>query len=261
MTALPYHVDRTIVIRAARETVFRFFTDSALWAAWWGAGSTVGRAPGDAILVRHPGGVEAAGQIVEIVAPERFVFTYGYASGTPFGIGESLTTITLEAVADGTRLHLRHEMADAAACDHHVQGWRYQLSVFANVVADEAIGDVNALVDAWFTAWAQTEDDARLAAFSAITAPGVQFRDRYSHLDGREDLVAHVGAAHRFMPGMLPARRGEARHCQGTLIVDWAVAGADGQERGAGTNIFRIGPERTIESVTGIWNPTVHVGG
>ena len=32
---LPYHVDRVIDIRAGRDTVFRFFTDTARWAAWW----------------------------------------------------------------------------------------------------------------------------------------------------------------------------------------------------------------------------------
>ena len=49
---LPHSLDRTIVIRARRETVFRYFTDSLRWAKWWGAGSmidpefTTGR-PGD----------------------------------------------------------------------------------------------------------------------------------------------------------------------------------------------------------------------
>ena len=31
-------VERTVTIAARRETVFGFFTDSARFAAWWGAG-------------------------------------------------------------------------------------------------------------------------------------------------------------------------------------------------------------------------------
>ena len=33
-------------IEADRETVFRYFTDSGRWAAWWGAGSTIDPRPG-----------------------------------------------------------------------------------------------------------------------------------------------------------------------------------------------------------------------
>jgi uncharacterized protein YndB with AHSA1/START domain len=45
--ALPYELKRVLVIQASRETVFRFFTDEARWAAWWGAGSTIDPRPGE----------------------------------------------------------------------------------------------------------------------------------------------------------------------------------------------------------------------
>ncbi len=38
---LPYSMDRSILIQADADTVFSFFTDSARWAVWWGAGSTI----------------------------------------------------------------------------------------------------------------------------------------------------------------------------------------------------------------------------
>ena len=38
---LPHSLDRTVTIQAPPETVFRFFQDSARWARWWGAGSTI----------------------------------------------------------------------------------------------------------------------------------------------------------------------------------------------------------------------------
>jgi hypothetical protein len=54
-----------------------------------------------------------------------------------------------------------HAFADAAVRDHHVQGWRYQLSLFANVVADEVYGGASDLVDAWFRAWSEPDGAVR----------------------------------------------------------------------------------------------------
>ena len=59
-TALPHALDRTIVIRARRETVFRYFTDSLRWAQWWGAGSMIDPEVGGKLFVRYPNAVEAA---------------------------------------------------------------------------------------------------------------------------------------------------------------------------------------------------------
>ena len=47
-------LDRTIEIRAARATVFRFFTESARWARWWGAGSTIEPVVGGAVRIVYP---------------------------------------------------------------------------------------------------------------------------------------------------------------------------------------------------------------
>jgi uncharacterized protein YndB with AHSA1/START domain len=255
MIDLPHRLDRTILIHASRETVFRYFTDSALWASWWGAGSTIGTRVGDRVSIRLSNGIEVLGDLVEIVAPERIAFTYGFASGTPIGVGESLATITLEAVGEDTRVNLRHDFADPVARDHHIQGWRHQLSVFANTVADATVGDAAALVDAWFEAWAEADAAARMRALAAITAVDVRFNDRHSLVEGREELSAQIGAYHHFMPGVRLQRRGDARHCLGTVLADWTFAGADGQERGAGTNVFHVGEGRVIQSVTGVWSP------
>jgi len=51
--------------------------------------------------------------------------------------GASRVTIDLTPTPAGTRVSLRHEFADESVRDQHVQGWRYQLSVFANVVGAE----------------------------------------------------------------------------------------------------------------------------
>src|SRR2546428_4127742 len=154
MSSLPYRLDRTVVIHATREIVFGFLTDTPRWARWWGTGSTIDARPGGQMRIRYPDGTEATGDVVEVHPPERIVFTYGYASGKPIPPGSSRVTIRLEDGRAGTRLHLTHEFADASVRDAHVQGWRYQLSLFGNVVADEVNAGAADVVDAWFDAWA-----------------------------------------------------------------------------------------------------------
>jgi uncharacterized protein YndB with AHSA1/START domain len=255
MPELPYSLDRTVVISAKPETVFRFFTDSARWASWWGAGSTIDAKPGGKVYIRHTNGVESSGEVLEVNHPERIVFTYGFVSGKPIPPGSSRVTIRLEPDDGGTRLHLVHEFAEASTRDEHVQGWRFQLSLFSNVVANEVYADAATAVDAWFGAWTIADEKSRKETLAKIVSPEIRFRDRFSLLDGFDDLTAHMGAAQRFMPGIVLRRKGDVRHCQGTVLADWIAADSDGKERMSGTNVFVFGPDGRIDSVTGFSNP------
>ncbi len=250
-TTLPHTLDRTVTIHAPPDAVFRFFTDSSRWARWWGAGSTIDARPGGAIYIMHPGGIESAGEVLEIDSPRRLVFTYGFVSGTPIPSGSSRVTIVLAPAPNGTRLTLTHELPDAAVRDEHVQGWRFQLSLFANVVSDEVNANAARYVDLWFEAWAEPDAIARQRMLAEIAVPGIRMHDRFSNLNGMDDLLPHIAAAQRFMPGMRMRRAGDVRHCQGMLLADWMMAGLDGQARGAGTNVFVLAPSGRIEWVTG----------
>ncbi|HUE87283.1 MAG TPA: SRPBCC domain-containing protein [Vicinamibacterales bacterium] len=251
---LPHHLDRTIVIGAMPDVVFRFFTDNARWAAWWGAGSTIEPHAGGRILVRHPNGVEMVGEVLEITPPEHLAFTYGYASGVPLAPGESRVVIRLEAVPDGTQLHLRHEFAESGVVQHHVQGWRYQLSLFGNAVANEVHADAASITDRWFNVWSNPDGITRDADLHALVAPNVAMRDRFSLIVGESDLREHLAAVHRFMPGISLTREGDVRHCQGIVLADWVATSADGQARGKGTNVFTLSARNQVASVTGLWN-------
>ena len=253
LPALTHHLDRVVVIEAPRDVVFRYFTDEARWAQWWGAGSTIDARPGGRMYIRYPEGTEVVGEVLEVDAPERISFTYGYASGKMIAPGGSRVTIRLEADARGTRLHFLHEFAEAPVRDHHVQGWRYQLSVFSNVVANETHADAASLVDEWFGAWAEPDAARRRARLSAIAVAGVGFRDRFSLIDSIDELTEQIGASQRFMPGLRMERRGDVAQCQGTAIADWIVLSEEGQQRGRGTNVYRLGPHGKIESVVGLW--------
>jgi len=248
----PFKLDRDVTIQASPETVFRFFTDNERWSKWWGAGSTIDPRPGGAIYIRHPNGVENSGEVLEIAPPQSISFTFGYPSGKPYPPEASYVTITLAPAGAATRLSLHHDLADEATRDAMVQGWRFQLSVFSNVVANEVHAGAEGAVDAWFSLWTITDDGERGALIEKLTAPGVTFRDRYSMLEGYEDLRTHIGAARRFMPGLTMQRRGATRHCQGTVLAEWAAVGADGAEKMSGTNVFVFGPDGKMQSVTGI---------
>jgi len=254
--ALPYTLERTVVIHASPETVFRFFTDSVRWAAWWGTGSTIDPKAGGKVYVRHPGAVEAVGEVLEIEPPQRITFSYGYATGKPMPPGASRVTIRLDPEPRGTKLHLTHEFAEAAARDEHVQGWRFQLAVFSNVVANEVYANAAAVIDQWYTAWSVPDDKTREDLLAKTVNAAIQFRDRYSLLDGIPDLVAHTGAAQRFMPGIGLQRKGDVRHCQGTVLAEWVARSSDGQEKMSGTSVFVFAPDLKIESVTSVPNPT-----
>jgi uncharacterized protein YndB with AHSA1/START domain len=251
--SLPYRVERTIVIHAAPDTVFRFFTDSARWAAWWGAGSTIDPHPGGRVFIRYPEGTEASGEVVDVAVPERLVFTYGFAKGNPIPPSSSRVTIRLASHASGTELRLVHELEQESLRNEFIQGWRYQLALFSNIVSDELLAGASDAIDRWFGAWAEPDADARARALEAIAVSGVRFRDRYSHTDGTTDLSPHIAAAQKFMPGLRLTRDGAVRQCQGVALADWVARGTDGDERARGTNVFVFGADGRIESVTGFW--------
>lgn len=250
----PHHLDRTIVIGARPDTVFNFFTDNARWAAWWGAGSTIDPRPGGRVLIRHPNGVEAVGEVIDIKRPDLLSFTYGFVTGVPVAPGQSRVVIRLGAVSEGTHLDLRHEFAEAGAVHEHVQGWRYQLSLFGNAVANEVHADAEAIADRWFTLWSEPAAEARDAALHALAAPGITMRDRFSRIAGLADLREHLAAVHRFMPGTTLTREGGVRHCQGVVLADWVAKSRDGQVRSKGTNVLTLNALNQVESVTGLWH-------
>jgi uncharacterized protein YndB with AHSA1/START domain len=254
MTQLEHVLERAILIRARRETVFRFFTDSARFAAWWGEGSRIDPRPGGPLRIRYPNGVEASGEVVEIVPEEKIVFTFGYeAADKPIPPGGSRVTVLLEEGQHGTLLRLRHALASAEARDAHVAGWRYQLALFANVVAGEQHAAVADRADRLLAAWTEADPDRRRAVLGEIAVDDLAFRDAFACTEGLEDLVEHISASRLHMPGVRLERRGEPRQCQGTALVDWVARGSDGRDRGAGTSVLELAPDGRIARVTGFW--------
>lgn len=135
MTAGGQQLELTRVYNASCERVFAAWTDPDKAARWW--------VPQDCELVStkmdvRPGGgwhrrmkvpdgtiIAKWGAYLEVVAPERLVFTYNsqYADGTTDP--ETLVTVTFEALSGNrTRLTLRHERFwSEPARIGHTGGW------------------------------------------------------------------------------------------------------------------------------------------
>jgi len=251
---LPFKVERSIWIAAPADLVFRYFTDSARFASWWGRGSAIDARPGGEVVIHYPGGVIARGQVVSLEPPKRIVFTYGYDDpAKPIRPGESRVTVTLDEERKGTRLRLRHDIADATTRDSHAPGWRYQLSLFANIVTREAHGGAAELADRWFAVWNEPDAARRRAELESFVEPDVVFHDGFACVESRDDLLAHIEASRMFMPGMILARNGDPGFCQGAALVEWIVRGPDGAEQGRGANVFVFSGAGTIAGATGFW--------
>lgn len=249
MTDFPESLERCITIRATRETVFAYFTDSERFARWWGAGSRIEPRAGGAVEIRYPNEASARGTILEIEPPSRIVFSYGYGSGDPAEF--SRVTITLEETSGGTELRLTHAFTSAKIRDHHVQGWRYQLALFSKAVSDGKEPEIASRVDAFLAASCDPDPAARRRLLESCAAAGIVFRDAFSATDGIEDLLANLEAVQVHMPGVRLSREGEVATSHGTAISRWTATNADGQPVGRGTSVYDFAPDGRIARVVG----------
>jgi hypothetical protein len=64
------------------------------------------------------------------------------------------------------------------------------------------------------------------------------------------ELLPHVAAMHRFMPGFTVARRGDVRHRQGSVLVDWTQAGPGGAPAGSGAGVLEFDADGRVTRVT-----------
>ena len=137
----PTVVEHTLRIAARPETVWRYWTDPKRICAWWGATADLDPRPGGVCVVELGAGPVMRGEFVELVPPERIVFTFGWAptKGAPdVPEGSTVVEITLKADGDGTILALRHSGLPAANVDEHRSGWGHFLPILSAAAQTEA---------------------------------------------------------------------------------------------------------------------------
>jgi uncharacterized protein YndB with AHSA1/START domain len=117
-------------IRARPETIFPFFTEPELMVQWMGSRAEADPRPGGIYRVDVDGSRHIArGEFVEIAAPERVVFTWGWESEeSPVRPGSSTVEVTLTPDGDHTIVRLVHsDLPSKASADRHTVGWEHYL--------------------------------------------------------------------------------------------------------------------------------------
>lgn len=122
-------VEREVRIRARPETIFPFFTDPELMVRWMGTTVEVDPQPGGIYRVDVDGSHVARGEFVEVSAPERVIFSWGWESAdSPVRPGSSTVEVTLVPDGEDTIVRLVHsDLPSRESADAHTTGWEHYL--------------------------------------------------------------------------------------------------------------------------------------
>jgi uncharacterized protein YndB with AHSA1/START domain len=118
-------IERELVIAASPETVWELLVDPAKSATWMGMQSWSVPEPGGLYRVEIIPGNVARGEYLELDAPRRLVFTWGWeADGNPVPPGSSTVEFELIPDGDGTRVRFVHSgLPTEEAGTSHGHGW------------------------------------------------------------------------------------------------------------------------------------------
>src|SRR5918993_5728984 len=87
-------------VEAPPHAVFRYLTESGLWARWQGESAELDPLPGGRFVVRMAEGQVVEGEFVAVEPDARVVITWGW-QGHP-RMPPGATTVEFQLVADGT---------------------------------------------------------------------------------------------------------------------------------------------------------------
>ena len=125
-------IEREIRIAASPETVFDYFVDPDKMVEWKGRKAELDPRPGGLYRVDISDQAVARGEYLEIDAPSRVVFTWGWeGTSNPVPPGSSRVEISLQPDGDGTLVRLRHLDLPEAEREIHGHGWDHYLSRLA----------------------------------------------------------------------------------------------------------------------------------
>jgi uncharacterized protein YndB with AHSA1/START domain len=113
-------------IAASPEAVFPFLTDPGQLLRWIGIAALLEPTPGGVLRIAMNARDVARGTYVEVIAPRRVVFTWGWEGGA-HGVQPGTTTVTIELEAEdgGTRLRLTHSGLTGENRERHASGWAH----------------------------------------------------------------------------------------------------------------------------------------
>jgi len=145
-------VEREIEIDARPETVWEFLVDPDKAVRWMGQAAQLEPHPGGLYRVEVIPGHTARGEFVEVDAPRRLVYTWGWEpseDGSAGAVPPGASTVEIELLpnGDGTTLRFTHRgLPSADSAGSHARGWDHY---FERLAAAGAGRDPGA--DPWLT--------------------------------------------------------------------------------------------------------------
>lgn len=118
MSNLAQTVQRTIVLDASREEVWEALTDEDALSEWLAPEVELEPREGGELRCRYEDGEERHGEVELVEEAERLAFRWWRE-----GAGQSRVELTVEAVADGTRLTVIESQLDPEAPSLLATGW------------------------------------------------------------------------------------------------------------------------------------------
>ena len=135
-------VEVEVRIAARPETVFEFLVDPDKLIQWMGRSARLEPRPGGEFHCDMNGVNVAGGEYVELEAPRRAVFTWGWeGEGPSVELGASTVEVLLEPDGEGTNLRLIHrDLPTEESAGRHREGWGHYLQRLAAVAVGEDPG-------------------------------------------------------------------------------------------------------------------------
>jgi uncharacterized protein YndB with AHSA1/START domain len=246
-----------VLIHAPAETIFRFFTEPAKVAAWFGPGSSIDARKGGEVSILFPDGSPALGKVTEIDAPRRIVFTWGYPrEDSPIAPGATTIEVTLDEQAQGTLVSLRHWLPTQESADQHAGGWAYHMARLTSQAARaHYAAPAAAAVEGWFAAWAADGDELGERLSAAVTED-VAYRDDAAVAGSRAELQDHIARCHKFMHGVKMVRTSPVYQVADEALCSAAME-AGGKQFGSVRLAFRLARDGRIAQATGFFESAI----
>jgi uncharacterized protein YndB with AHSA1/START domain len=110
-------------IGASPSAVFRYLTESALWARWQGEAAELDARPGGQFVVRMAEDQVVEGEYVTVEPDRRVVVTWGWRDHPRMPPGTSTVEFELVPDGSGTLVRLTHHGVPAEDVPIHRAGW------------------------------------------------------------------------------------------------------------------------------------------
>ena len=132
-------IRREVHVPAPREEVWCFFTDAERLARWLGMGADLEPRPGGRFRFEIVPGQYCEGAYLELVEPERVVFSWGWTDPTwNLPPGSSRVSVTLVEDSGSTRVELVHDQLPGDLEALHDDGWTTFLARLVAVASGQA---------------------------------------------------------------------------------------------------------------------------